>query len=480
MIASIARKEFLEIVRDGRFRWIAVIMGMLLLTALMVGYQRYGAYVDMQRMAQDRTNAQWLNQGDKNPHAGTHYGNYAFKPAGPLAFFDNGIDNYAAAAVFMEAHKQNFALGRPATDQSAISRFGDLSGAMVLQLLMPLLIIFTGFTAFAGERESGTLRQVVSMGVGGRQLLWGKALGIGAAVLLVVGPCVLAGAVALSLADLPAQGESQAWRAALTALAYALYGAIFLFLTLAVSAWARNARTALMVLVGFWVFAAFLAPRVAAEISKAAHPTPAFGKWMVDMREHRMQGFDGVPPLERFEQELPALLAEHGVENVAELPVYFAALRLQKFEEYDFPVFDEHFGRLRDSYANQQRLQDRFGLVAPTLPLRSLSMALAGADLARHVEFVDAAETYRREMVAQMNRYLGEAAAGMNARQGGGVHVADQSVFGIVPPFDFVSGGLGETLGGHRGNFVALVLWLAAALALAFRATRHLSVEAGG
>lgn len=481
MIASIARKEFTEIVRDGRFRWTAGIMALLLLTALAAGYQKYNAYMATQSLAQDQTNSQWLNQGDKNPHAGAHYGNYAFKPAGPLAFFDNGINSYAGTALFMEAHKQNFAIGRPATDQSSIGRFGDLSGAMILQLLMPLLIIFLGFTAFAGERESGTLRQVLSMGVGNRQLLWGKALGIGAAVLLAVGSCVLIGGLALSLADLHTEGESSGARIALMAVSYLLYAAIFLFLTLAVSAWAKNARTALMILVGFWAFAGFLAPKAASEISKAVHPTPAFGQWMADMRSHQMRGIDGVPPYLRFEQESEALFADYGAETIAQLPVYVGALRLQKFEEYDFPVFEQHFGRLRDSYMNQRRLQDRLGIVAPTLPLRSLSMALAGTDLIRHIDFADAAESHRREMVTRMNAYLGEAAASLNTAYGGGaVMVADQEVFSLVPPFEFRSRGLGATLSEHAGNLIALAMWLAVAIGLALWAVRRLKVEEDG
>ena len=477
MIAAIARKEFSEIVRDGRFKWTAGIMALLLLTAMAAGYQKYSAYMDMQRLSQDRTNAQWLNQGDKNPHAGAHYGNYAFKPAGPLAFFDNGINNYAGTALFMEAHKQNFAIGRPATDQSSIGRFGDLSGAMILQLLMPLLIIFLGFTAFSGERDSGTLRQVLSMGVSNRQLLWGKALGIGGVVVLIVGLCVVAGGLALSLTGLSMENESLGARVALMALSYALYGAIFLFLTLAVSAWAKNARTALMVLIGFWAFAGFLAPKAAVEISKAAHPTPAFGKWMADMRAHQMRGIDGVPPFVRFEQESREIFAEYGADTIAELPVYVGALRLQKFEEYDFPVFEQHYGRLRDSYTSQRRLQDRIGMVAPTLPLRSLSMALAGTDLIRHVDFADAAEAYRRDMVTRVNNYLGESAASLNAGYGGGgVLIADEAVFAMVPPFEFESRGLGATLAEHAGNFIALMLWLAAALGLALRAARRLKV----
>ena len=72
-----------------------------------------------------------------------------------------------------------------------MQRFGELTAAAVLQLLLPLLIILLGFSTFAGERESGTLRQVLSLGVDRHDL----ALGL----LLV--PAVLLGAAALTAAE---------------------------------------------------------------------------------------------------------------------------------------------------------------------------------------------------------------------------------------------------------------------------------------
>ena len=105
---------------------------------------------------------------------------------------------------------------------------------------------------------------------------------------------------------------------------------------------------------------------------------------MADMRSHQMRGIDGVPPFLRFQQESEAIFAEYGAESIAELPVYVGALRLQKFEEYDFPVFEQHYGQLRDSYTDQRRLQDRIGFVAPNAAAcASLSMTLAGTDLIR-------------------------------------------------------------------------------------------------
>ncbi len=478
MITSIARKEFAEIVRDGRFKWTAAIMVLLLLTAMMAGYQKYTTAVRIQQAAQAGTNEQWLDQGDKNPHSAAHYGNYAFKPAGPLSYFDNGISNYTGTAVFMEAHKQNFAIGRPASDQSAIARFGDLSGASILQLLLPLLIIFLGFTAFSGERESGTLRQVMSMGVTNRQLLWGKALGIGTAVLIVVVPCILIGALALSLAESIDHADSMGTRLVTMSIAYLMYAGIFLFLTLAVSALTRHARTTLMILVGFWAFTGFLMPKAASEMSKFMEPTPAFGKWMADMRAHQRRGFDGVPPFVKFAKYTKEVFKEYGVDNVADLPMYFVAVRLQKLEEYDYPVFDQHYGMIRDAYAAQRKVQDRFGLFAPTLPLRSISMALSGTDLIQHVKFMSDAETYRRNMVVKMNDYLAKAAVDLNATSSSSNYMrADEEVFAIVPPFEFEPPELAAMIAEHRNNFILLALWLAAVIGLAVVAANRISLE---
>lgn len=478
MITSIARKEFAEIVRDGRFKWTAAIMVLLLITAMMAGYQKYTTAMRVQQAAQAGTNQQWLNQGDKNPHSAAHYGNYAFKPAGPLSYFDNGISNYTGTAVFMEAHKQNFAIGRPASDQSAIARFGDLSGATILQLLLPLFIIFLGFTAFSGERESGTLRQVMSMGVTNQQLLWGKALGVGIAVMIVVVPCILIGALALSMAGSIDHTDGMGTRIGLLSAAYLMYAGIFLFLTLAVSAWTKHARTTLMILVGFWAFTGFLAPKAASEISKFTEPTPAFGKWMADMRAHQIRGFDGVPSFVRLIDYTKELFKEHGVSSIAELPMYYVAVRLQKLEEYDYPVFDQHFGMIRDAYAAQRRVQDKIGVAAPTLPLRSISMAMSGTDLIQHVKFMSDAETYRRNMVVKMNDYLAKASVHLNETFSSSNYMrADEEVFAIVPPFEFEPPDLGAQITEHRTNFILLALWLAAAIGLAMVAANRISLE---
>ncbi len=478
MIRIIARKELVEIVRDGRFRWTAAMMALLLLTAMLAGAQRHSSYMAIQSAAQGATNTQWLKQGDKNPHTAAHYGNYAFKSLGPLAFFDSGVTNYTGTTVFMEAHRQNFAIASPAADTSAIGRFGELGGAMILQLLMPLFIIVLGFTAFAGERESGTIRQVMSMGVGRTSLLWGKALGVAAAVLMVVVPCVAVGAVAIAMTDLQIAGEGLPTRIALLAAAYLAYAAIILFLTLAVSAHARSSRGALMVLVGFWVFTAFIMPKTAAEISKVVYPSPSYGTFMADMKAHQARGFDGTPPWAELGRFQARVMRDYGVSDVKDLPFYWTAVRMQRLEELDQRVFDQHFGAVAATYVAQRRLQDRIGAIAPTLPLRSISMGLAGTDLIQHQKFQADAEAYREAMVEKMNGYLSKAAVSLNGVNSASNYlVASEEVFAIVPPFHFEPPALATTLSEHWANFVYMGVWLFAAVLLALRGVKRMPLD---
>src|SRR5689334_23438397 len=145
MVATIVAKEAKEIVRDGRFRWAAGIVLGLLIAAVALGWQHYREVNAQHVEAQRATRNQWLTQGIKNPHSAAHYGVYAFKPKLPLSLVDQGIDSWTGVAAWLEAHKQNEFKYRPAQDATAVQRFGELTGASVLQLLIPLVIILLTF-----------------------------------------------------------------------------------------------------------------------------------------------------------------------------------------------------------------------------------------------------------------------------------------------------------------------------------------------
>ena len=199
MISRIARKELTEMLRDGRFRLLAGMVLAISVLSLAAGWKTYSDLSRQHAAAQAETRAQWLGQDKKNPHSAAHYGMYAFKPKSQLAMVDTGIDPYMGVAVWLEAHKQNDFKFRPAQDRTAVQRFGEMTGAEVLQVLLPLFIVLMTFAAFAGEREQGTLRQLLSLGVSRRDLVMGKALGVAVALALVLVPSTVLAVAALAL-----------------------------------------------------------------------------------------------------------------------------------------------------------------------------------------------------------------------------------------------------------------------------------------
>jgi ABC-2 type transport system permease protein len=465
MIAHIARKEMLEMRKDGRFQAASAIILTLLLVSLAIGWQQYVNVNRQHEQARAQTREQWLTQGKKNPHSAAHYGVYAFKPKSPLSFVDKGADNFTGVAVWLEAHKQNELKYKPARDANTLARFGDLTAAGVLQLLIPLLIILMSFSAFAGEREQGTLRLLLSMGVPREKLAIGKALGIAGGLGLLLVPAALVGSAALVLSSDDGSFTASAPRMTWMALSYLLYFAAFIGISLTVSALAKSARLALVCLLGFWIFNGLAAPRIFSDLSRTIHRTPSSFEFARAMEEDMKQGETG-------EQMKQRILAKYNAKTVEELPVNYAGLSLEEGERHGNAVYDKHFKALWDTFEAQNRFQQQGSVVAPLLAVRSLSMGLSGTDFAHFRDFSIAAEQYRRMFISVMNEDIA------NAPKEEKQHMGDDNLWKKVPPFAYSAPSAATVLAAQSWSLLLLAAWAgAAAIAAGWAATRRLKAE---
>ena len=469
MIRHIVRKEFTDVLRDGRFRWCSVLVGSLLLISLGHGLVQARKAQREHAAAQATAREHWETQGEKNPHSAAHYGIYAFKPRLALSFVDEGVDPYTGTSVWLEAHRQNDFLLRPAQDVTAAQRIGALTAAQVLQHLVPLLIILLTFGALAGERERGTLRQLLATGIGRRELAVGKALGVSAALGLLLVPAALAGAAALVVAS-PGPAASPLARGAVLAGVYLAYFTAFLALSLAVSAWARSARTALVVLLAVWVVNGLLAPRVAVDLSKWLHPTPSALEFARTVQSEMATGVGDISPPDR-EASTQRLLAEYGVERVDDLPINAVGAYLQESEEFGNRIFDRNYGALWDTFERQGVVHETLAVAAPLLAVRTLSMGLAGTDVEQHRHFATAAETYRRDLMRQMNGDMTE-----NSLTGDFTYAAGAELWESVPPLQYAAPTLGWVLGNRILSLLVLGGWLVGAVLVAVARVRRAEV----
>ena len=443
MVGLIARKDFLEFRRDGRLYWAGGVVVLLLLTALAVGMQRQQEVNAERIAAQELDYHDWIHQDHRHPHDAAHQGMHVFKPDPALSIVDPGVTPYVGSTVWLQAHRQSEVKFRPAQDATGLQRFGDLSAAWVLQILGPLLVIVLGFNAFAGEREQGTLRQAMSIGVAPRQLLWGKALAIALCLLVLMTPAALAAMAAVIIG-----AESGTWIDALLrliwlGLSYALYFGIFIFIVLAVSAMARSSRIALIVLLGLWIAVVMMGPRAASDFSRVLYPSPSKFAFSAELSDDLSAEYER------------AWIQNFGVSTRfgTDLPLDKWGIALQVDDHASYGVLDRHYGRLWDTFRHQQRVQEWIGALVPVLAVRAFSMGMAGTDLMHHREFTVAAERHRRIMQDLMSDDLITHADPLGNQHF--EYQAGPDLWAAVPPFQYETPSIGWAL---RSNWLSIAM----------------------
>lgn len=470
VIRAAAAKEWIELRRDSRLATLFALVVLLMLGALAFGAAQHQR-LDRERAAAASTDrALWTGQGAKDPHAAAHFGQYAFKPPSPLALADPGVDAYVGEAVWLEAHKQNEAQFRSARDTGVAGRLGGLSLAHVLQTIMPLVAILIGFAGFAGERERGTLRQLMSLGVSPVDILAGKALAALGAVAALLSPVfAIATLAALFLADHDVSVTDQLQRLFALSLGYGLYLAGFVFLSLAVSALARTSRAALVTLLAFWLVDCFLAPRVMTDIAKRVTRLPTALEFRNSIDEDRKKTFGHDETHRAFVAFRNEVLAQYGVSRIEDLPVNFRGLALRKDDENGFAIYDRHFAALQAAFDDQDRLRAAPGFLFSSLAIRPFSMSFAGTDSWHQFDFATAAEAHRRVIQTTVSDDLIR-----NSRYGDSSYAAGPELWARIPSFDYSAPAASWAFSHVRGDLAALLAWAALTAALAVSAARRL------
>ena len=287
-------------IRDIRIQIAGIFLIVLMLVAVLVGRQ------GQQQIQKERVKAQagmydkWVNQGSKHPHSAAHYGQFAFKPKPVLSFLDVGLDNYTGISVFLEAHKQNEVLFSAAQDSNGMTRFGEMTVALILQVLMPLLIIFLTFNIFSREREEGTLKLIHAQGITMRQLLIGKVWGTYAMVLLIFIPVICLAYLLLDQAS-TSLDQSVSIKFLGLSIGYGLYFLVFVLMSVLISAFAKSSGLSLLTLLGLWITACIILPKATTNLADKLYPTPSQFEFRKTIKNKVKNGIDGHNPSdERF------------------------------------------------------------------------------------------------------------------------------------------------------------------------------------
>jgi ABC-2 type transport system permease protein len=472
----IARDE-LRLMLRNRVAVIAfVLLVLLTLVAVVTSWSHQRGVAELRARQQATAEAAFDAQPDRHPHRVVHYGHFIFRPLGPLAAFDPGVDAFTGNSMFLEGHRQNSANFGDVRQSSLLVRFGQLTPAFVLQAVAPLLLIFLGFGVIARERERGTLQPLMLQGASRGQIVAGKLGALGLVALLAGLPAML------GFALIAGQPGALAAPMAVIALGYAAWLALWTVAIVLVSARVRRSRDALLALLGLWAVVVVLLPRVAPDIASGAWPLA--NRLQTDIaiaRDLRGMGDSHNPDDPYFARFKQSVLARYGVTRIEDLPVNYKGLLALEGEKMTSSLFDRYAGESFAAQANQNALVSAIGMLSPAIALRDLSMAAAGTDFTGHRRFLEQAEAYRYDLVQRLNRLQAEAVSYANDTASDAGADRRKRVSGdhwqAMPEFKFRQPD-GATLAGAALPGLAVVLmWLGAVSILLFLATRRLGVR---
>jgi ABC-2 type transport system permease protein len=475
-VSLIAGDELRMMVRN---RLAMIGLGLLLLltvTAVISAWAHQRGIAELRARHAHAAEAAFDAQPDRHPHRMVHYGTFIFRPLGPLAAFDPGVDAFTGNSMFLEGHRQNTANFGDVRQSSLLIRFGQLTPAFVLQVVAPLLLIFLGYGVLARETEHGTLRVLMLQGVKRWQVVAGKLLALGLVALIAGAPAMI-GLVAIAR-----QPEALALPMLAIAAGYAGYLALWTVLIVLVSAWVRRGRDALLALTALWTISTILLPRAAADLASAA--IPLANRLQTDVaiaRDLRAMGDSHNPDDPHFAAFKQSVLDRHGVSRVEDLPLNYKGIVAIEGERLTSSLFNRYAATSHAAQARQNAYVDLIGLLSPAIALRSLSMAAAGTDLDGHRRFLDQAEAYRYALVQRLNTMQAQAVsfaddtatdAGADRRKR-----VSASHWQAVPDFRFVAPD-GATLAAAALPGLGVVLgWLVLAIAALGLAARRLGAR---
>lgn len=473
IILLIAKQFFTTAFKNKAVLALTILIGLMLVMATFIGWNHFQHQQSLRNEYQQLVRKQWESNPDKHPHRMAHYGHFAFRPKHPLSFFDFGMENYTGVSLFLEAHKQNTVNFSEASFSTGILRFGEISIAMILQLLVPLLLLFLGFNTISALRENGTLKIILCQGVSWQELIMGKTIGITGVAFMLYAPVMLL-TIVLWLALTGRQVTADdVIRLTVLLLSYFFYFIIWALIAVFVSALSKTSKGSLTTLIAVWLAMMIVLPRAAQALGAQQYPAPSKAAFASALEEDlKKQGDSHNPDDVHFKAIKDSLLAKYNVDSVQKLPFNYGGYVMMQGEKISSEIYNRHQQKLMETYEKQNSFNRYTGFINPYIAIKNFSMALTGADFASYKDFQEQAESYRYNLAQRMNtlqvEYISNAKLGPQDKP----YSISNKHWQEMPDFVYEFKKRDFVFKNEQLSVTALLFWLALLFTLLFTITK--------
>lgn len=403
-VEIICSQTFHKMVSRPANAWLVGLFMILLTFALSSSYLTNLDYHHTVEHYSDDIRHKWESNPDKHPHRMAHYGYVVFREQYPMSYFDTGMNSYLGNVVFLEAHRQNSINFSQASLSTGLLRFGELSAGPLLQLILPLLIFFWGFNLVSSERESGTLKLLLTQGASWSEILMGRSLGVFFISLLILALTMFMVFLLMvfhpgltSICQLVLCYSTLIW-------SYMIYLFIMSLISVWISAHSQTNKGALIKLIGCWIFLTLIFPKVSQVAGQITYPTPSKIEFDALVEADVInQGDSHNPDDLMFTAIRDSVLKANEVSSIEDLPFNYSGFIMSQGEELSTMTYRRHREKLMGLYQKQGAIISWTAYFNPYIAIKNISMALSGTDFHAFRNFDLQAEEYRYNMAQTMN-----------------------------------------------------------------------------
>nr|WP_315424725.1 ABC transporter permease subunit [uncultured Pedobacter sp.] len=462
------KKELLVIYRSKTMLISTVMIWTLFIAAAICTYLDYQSAHKQRIEANTIFRQQWAHQ-QRNPHDAAHFGTYLFKSINLLNVFDTGLDDYAGNTYRIEAHVQHEPDAANAEGNDSSMRFGRLTLALILQLLIPLLILFITATSITVEKEQGTLKMLLAQGLSTSRLIWVKVISSYLFIITVVLPVFLLMIMMLLVSP---GSDILLTRLLWMILIFLLYFLFIALLGILISAWSGNSGKALLTALSCWILMSIISPKLLTGIADRSYPPMSRAAFTELVEQGYRKGLNGHDPYaERGERFVNNILKNYHADSVSELPFNVEGLTFQYHEDYRNMVFNHYLEKVSRQFDKQQNFLTIAGIFNPFLSIKRISMALSGTDYYHHQYFFKQAQTYRNHLIKTLNLQLA-----MHSKDVKGEYTLGPQYFAQLQNFDDQLPPIHKVIQLNQIGLYAIAGWiLLLAALLQFIASRSLA-----
>ncbi|WP_298350649.1 DUF3526 domain-containing protein [uncultured Dokdonia sp.] len=457
VISLIARQLWKDAFRSKVMIITLGLMAILILFSSYTGWHNYEDQNHIRTDVQEEVQESWENNPDKHPHRMSHYGSFALRMKHELSVFDLGMENFVGNAVFLEAHKQNTVNFSEVSMSSGLLRFGEVSLAMLLKVIVPLLLFYLGFASIARERENGTLKLLIGQGITRKEIVFGKWIGLYSLSLLFLVSIFLILFFFIVAASHGMWSPQSFIRYGILFVSYLAFFGILSAITILVSAYSATAKGALVKLLAIWLLFVIVLPKSLQAAGHYLYPTPS----KIEMEravesDMKLVGDSHDPDDEHFNAIRDSVLRVHNVNDVNDLPFNYGGYIMAQGEELSTKVYLKHQDDLYNVYSKQNNVERYSAFVNPYTAIKNVSMAFSGTDFQSYLNFKSEAEAYRYHLAQEMNQLQMDLIPNKGKEAPNKI---SSEYWKNFPPFEYEFLSVNKVIQNELISIIALLLW---------------------